>query len=504
MDTPAKQPDNNRPVDDIQASPEKRPAAPASAKEMTGETVVSLSVLVLAAMVMILNETSLSVALPSIMADYRIPATSAQWLITGFLLTMAVVIPTTGFILERFTSRQVFLSAIALFLIGTVIAAISPTFIILLLGRIIQAAGTALVIPLLMTMTMMLVPPQRRGSVMGIISVAISVAPAMGPTVGGLILNHFSWHFIFWLMVPLVALIGFAGMFKLRNVGETRRTPLDVFSVALSVVAFGGLVFGLSSIESILEGDGTMQIAIAVVGAICLVIFVLRQIKLAKEGRALMDLRPFTIHNYALAVCGMLVSFGLLLGTVTVLPIYLQTSLGVTALTAGLVVMPGGLLQGLISPFIGRVFDAVGPRPLVIPGALLMAGAVWGLSFLDENAAVWMVVALHICFAVGVGMLMTPLMTTALASLPGNLYGHGSAILNTLQQLAGATGTAFLVVFLTRGTATGVANGLSESAATAQGASWAFMFAGCLALVAIVLAPMVKRVETESNTHVVH
>ncbi|QCB29237.1 putative multidrug resistance protein EmrY [Corynebacterium endometrii] len=470
-----------------------------AAKKMTGETIINLGVLVLAAMVMILNETSLSVALPAIMAEFGIPATSAQWLITGFLLTMAVVIPTTGYILERFTSRQVFLSAVVLFITGTVVAAISPSFIILLLGRIIQAAGTALVIPLLMTMTMVLVPAQRRGSVMGIISVAISVAPALGPTVGGFILNTFTWHFIFWVMVPLVALIGIAGLIKLRNVGENRETPLDFLSVVLSVLAFGGLVFGLSSIETILAGDGMLQIIISVVGAVSLVIFVKRQQSLAKAGRALLDLRPFKIRNYTMAVAGLLVSFGLLLGAATVLPIYLQTSLGVTALTAGLVVMPGGLMQGLISPFIGRAYDAVGPRPLLIPGVLLMTAAVWCLSLLDENSAVWMVIALHICFAVGVGLLMTPLMTTALSSLPGNLYGHGSAILNTLQQLAGATGTAFLVVFLTRGTATGAANGLDEAAATAQGASWAFMFAGCLALVACILAPMVKRVETDST-----
>lgn len=472
-----------------------------TAKEMTGETILNLSVLVLAAMVMILNETSLSVALPAIMTEFDIPATSAQWLITGFLLTMAVVIPTTGYALERFTARQVFLAAVVMFATGTVIAAISPGFIILLMGRIIQAAGTALVIPLLMTMTMRLVPPQRRGSVMGVISVAISVAPALGPTVGGFILNTFTWHYIFWVMVPLVVLIGISGFFKLQNVGEKRETPLDFFSVILSIFAFGGLVFGLSSIEVILEGEGTLQIIVAVLGAVSLYIFVKRQLFLAKDGRALMDLRPFMIRNYTMAVVILLVSFGLLLGAATVLPIYLQTSLGISALAAGLVVMPGGLMQGVISPFIGRVYDSVGPRPLLIPGALLMTAAVWGLSFLGETSAVWIVVALHISFAMGVGLLMTPLMTTALSSLPSSLYGHGSAILNTLQQLAGATGTAFLVVFLTRGTATAAANGLGEAAATAQGASWAFTFGGCLAFVALILVPSVKRVDTDSVMH---
>lgn len=272
-------------------------------------------------MIMILNETSLSVALPAIMADFSIPATSAQWLTTGFMLTMGVTIPTTGFLLERFTTRQIFLASTGMFLAGTVIAALAPVFIVLLAGRVVQAAGTALMIPTLMTVAMTLVPPQRRGSVMGIISIVISVAPALGPTVGGAILNALSWHFIFWAMVPLVAFILFAGAIKLVNVGENRNTPLDPFSVVLSVLAFGGLVYGLSSIEKMLEGKGMVEIIVSVVGVVALIIFTRRQMSLAKDNRALLDLRPFRVRNYTIAVAIMLISFGLMLGLVTVLPI---------------------------------------------------------------------------------------------------------------------------------------------------------------------------------------
>lgn len=188
-------------------------------------------------MVMILNETALSVALPTIMADYGIPATSAQWLLTGFLLTMGVVIPTTGFLMDKFTTRQIFLASSGVFLAGTVLAALAPAFGVLLAGRVFQAVGTALMIPTLMTVAMTLVPPQRRGSVMGIISVVISVAPALGPTVGGVILSISTWHVIFWAMVPLLGLICAAGYFRLVNVGDKRDTPLDFPSVLLSVIA---------------------------------------------------------------------------------------------------------------------------------------------------------------------------------------------------------------------------------------------------------------------------
>lgn len=463
--------------------------------EIPAKVIINLSVLVLGAMVMILNETSLSVALPAIMADYGIPATSAQWLLTGFMLTMAVVIPTTGFLLERLTTRQIFAASSGFFLVGTVVAALAPSFVVLLIGRVLQAGGTALMIPTLMTVAMTLVPPQRRGTVMGIISVVISVAPALGPTVGGAILNHFTWHVIFWAMLPLMVLILLAGLWRLSNVGENRDTPLDALSVILSAFAFGGLVYGLSSIEKMLEGGAVVEIAVTVVGAVALVIFVLRQQRLARDDRALMDLRPFLVRNFTLAVLVMLLSFGLMLGMVTVLPIYLQTTLGVTAFATGLAVMPGGILQAILSPIVGRVFDAYGPRPLMIPGSLFMVASLWLMATLGESSALWMVVGMHVLFSLGMCLMMTPLMTTALSSLPDTLYSHGSAIMNTLQQLAGAMGTAFLVVFLTRGTVAGTEAGLSPAAATAQGTHWAFLFAGITGIAIAVISPLLKRVD---------
>lgn len=463
--------------------------------EIPAKVIINLSILVLGAMVMILNETSLSVALPTIMADFGIPATSAQWLLTGFMLTMAVVIPTTGFLIERLSTRQIFLVSTGLFLAGTVVAALAPNFLILLGGRVLQAGGTALMIPTLMTVAMTLVPAQRRGTVMGIISVVISVAPALGPTVGGAILNRFTWHVIFWAMVPLMALILLAGLWRLTNVGESRDVPLDGFSVVLSAFAFGGLVYGLSSIEKMLTGGAWTEILISIVGVVALIVFIRRQQRLSLDDRALMDLRPFRIRNFTLAVIILLISFGLMLGMVTVLPIYLQTTLGATAFATGLAVMPGGIIQAFLSPIVGRVFDSYGPRPLTIPGSLFMVVSLWLMAMLGESSTLWMVVGMHVLFSLGMCLMMTPLMTTALSSLPEKLYSHGSAIMNTFQQLAGAMGTAFLVVFLTRGTVAGAEAGMNAAAATAQGTHWAFLFAGIAGTAIAVLSPLLKRVD---------
>ncbi len=461
------------------------------------EVVVVLSILVISATIMILNETILSVALPSIMADFQVPETTAQWLTTGFMLTMAVVIPTTGFLLDRFTTKAIFVTALLFFTVGTLVAALAPTFAILLIGRIIQAVGTALVMPLLMTVTLTVVPAHRRGSMMGIISIVISVAPALGPTVSGFILNSLTWHWLFWMMLPIVLIALAVGTLLIKNIGENKVSPLDVFSVLLSAVAFGGLVYGFSSIGAILNGEGTVAILIIALGLVSLAIFVWRQIQLGEEDRALMDLRPFKIRNFTFSLVAILLAFGAMLGTVMVLPIYLQNSLGVTALVTGLVVMPGGLLQGVVAPFIGRFYDKVGPRPLLIPGAVLLTVAAWAFTLLDGFSPVAMVVVLHTVFSVGMCLMMTPLMTTALGSLPRTLYGHGSAILNTLQQLAGAAGTAIMIAALSFGTLLASNAGSAQAEAVASGTRVAFIAGGIIAVIALVSSLFVTRVEEE-------
>lgn len=453
---------------------------------------VILTVLVGSALVMFLNETILSVALPSIMTDFDIPATTAQWLTTGFMLTMAVVIPTTGWVLQRFSTKQVFLAAVSSFLVGTVVAAAAPTFGILLTGRIVQAFGTALIMPLLMTVALTVVPANRRGSIMGIISIVMSVAPALGPTVSGFILNRFTWHWLFWLVVPLIVVALLLGGFFIRNIGETVRAPFDPPSVVLAALAFGGLVYALSTLGT----NPQLALTIGAVGILALVVFVWRQLRLETP---LLDLRPFTIRNYTVSVVVALLVMGTLLGVIMVLPIYLQTALGISALVTGLMLMPGGLASGLLAPFIGRLYDSVGPRPLLIPGAVLLAGGVWAMTRLGIDSTVGEVVTMHIVFSLGLALMMTPLMTTALGSLPSRLYGHGSAILNTLQQLAGATGTAVLIAALASGTQASRDRGVDLAQATADGAHTAFMVAGVLAILVLVASPFVTKVAEEQQ-----
>ncbi|GAA1486281.1 MDR family MFS transporter [Brachybacterium fresconis] len=469
------------------------PGTRSSFQRPEGRAVTStLAVLVIAALVMLLNETVLSVALPSLMADFSIEAATAQWLTTAFLLTMAVVIPTTGFLLQRFRTRQLFIASMSLFLVGTALAAFAPTFLVILVGRVIQALCAAILMPLLMNTTMTLVAPEKRGAVMGVNSIVISVAPAIGPTLSGIVIESLSWRWVFGLMLPIAAVLFLVGAFVLRDASETRRAPLDIASVLLSVAAFGGIVFAFAHAAEIISGAWITPVVAAVIGLVGLVAFVRRQLVLqARDGSALLDLSVFRYRDFSLSVVILFLGMATMLGAVVTLPIFLQGSLGLLVIAVGFVTLPGGLLQAAVAPIIGRLYDRVGPTPLLVPGTLLLAAGMAMLILVDLETSVAWIVGSFAVFSVGMGILMTTLMTSSLGSVPRRLYGHGSAVVNTMQQLGGAFGTAGLVTALTIGMHASPAG--DAAIATAHGTQRAFGVGLALALVAVVLAFFVRR-----------
>lgn len=467
----------------------------AAPEKMSRESVTIISTLLVATFVVILNETIMNVALQRLMVDLRVDAPTVQWLSTGFMLTMAVVIPTTGFILQSLSTRAVFMLAMGLFAGGTALAAVAPGFEVLLLARIVQAGGTAIMLPLLMTTILTLVPLAKRGAVMGNVSIAISVAPAMGPTVSGLILEHFTWRFMFVFVLP-VALAALAiGAKYLTNVGKPEKARLDVLSVILTVPAFGGLVYGLSQIgggHGGQAGPSAGAIAALVIGVAALTVFVLRQVRLQKAAAPLLDLRAFKFRMFTVSVLLMVVAMMALFGGVILLPLYLQQVRGLGSLETGLALLPGGLAMGLLGPVIGRAFDKVGPLPLTITGSVLMVVTLWQFSMLDAGTAVWWIVTLHVGLSFGLALLFTPAFTTGLNPLPPHLYSHGSAIMSTTQQVAGAAGTALLVsIFAVVSATSGLVAGMSA----------AFLAATVIALAAVVLSAMMRKTEGAGAGH---
>ncbi|WP_336646019.1 DHA2 family efflux MFS transporter permease subunit [Microbacterium sp. USHLN186] len=468
------------------------PAAAASRAIMPAKDMAVIWVLLAAAFVAILNETTMGMAIPHLITDLGITPIAAQWVTSAFMLTMAVVIPITGFLLRRFTTRQMFLGAIVLFSTGTLIAALAPGFAVLLGGRIVQASGTAVMMPLLMTTIMNLVPAASRGRMMGRVSIVMSLAPAIGPTMSGFLLDHFGWRAIFVVVLPIALVAMFIGWRWLTNVGDTTRAPIDALSIVLSAFGFGGIVFGLSQIGGLSSGAAaTPMIAALCVGAVGLGLFLWRQVVLQKHDDALLDLRVFCSRGFSLSMAQMFLLSLAFFGSITVIPLFLQDALELKALEAGLVVLPGALAMGLLGPLIGRVYDSHGTRILLIPGSFLAASMLWFFTTLTVDSSIWVVLVAQTFLSVGLALSFTPLFTASLASLTPRFYAYGSAVIGTIQQVAGAAGIAVMMAIFTAVTNAG--GGTEVPAAVAAGTRTSVTLGAIIATVTIVGAFLIRK-----------
>ena len=461
--------------------------APASVPAETGRTPAVIRWLVIATFTVILNETIMINAIPRLAADFDVSFNAAQWLSTAFLLTMASVIPVTGWFLQRVTTRAAFATAMITFAVGTTLALVAPVFWVLLLARIIQASGTAVMMPLLMTTLMTVVPVHDRGRVMGNVTLAISVAPALGPAVSGILLQLGSWRLIFATVLPIAVGVTVASMRKLKNVGEPQAGEIDWPSVPIAAFGFGGLVYGLSEFAN---GDRLRPILFVVAGAVAITVFAARQIFLMRTGAPLLDLRVLRHRTYRLSLIVMSIAFMAMLGAMILLPLYLQEVRGLSPLETGLLVMPGGLAMGLMGPRVGALFDRFGSRLLVLPGSIAIVLSLFAFTQVGADTAYPLILGVHILMMIGLAALFTPVFTLGLGDVPMNLYSHGSSMLGTIQQVAGAFGTALVITLMTSHEKSRIADGVPKVAAQIDGMQLAFLVSAVIALVVIVLVTM--------------
>lgn len=455
---------------------------------------VILGVLMVSTFVVFLNETALGVALPQIMKQLNIQPSTGQWLNTAYMLTMAVIIPTTGFLLQRFSTKPMYIAAMTFFTSGTLVAALSQDFLVLLIGRILQASGTAIMMPLLMTTVMVLVPEHMRGRINGNISLVLSAAPALGPAFSGLVLSVLDWRWLFWIMLPIGVTTLIIGSIRISNSQEPRKIPIDVFSVILSAFAFSGLIYGLSSFADAARGVATMSPWIPLsIGVVFFALFLNRQARLQKSDSALLDLRTFRSRSFTEAMGIMAIGMLILFGAGILIPIYMQNVLGVEPLATGLMMLPGGLAMGLLGPYVGRLYDRLGPQKLLIPGAFAVSAAFWSMTTLGTETSIWFVFGSYSLLSVGLAFLFTPLFALSLSSVPPQLYSYASATIGTLQQLAGAAGTAVFVTVMTI-ISTGLRDGGNSSVeALAGGMRAAFLIGAIASLGLIAIASILKR-----------
>ncbi|MBT2756989.1 multidrug efflux MFS transporter [Mesobacillus foraminis] len=457
---------------------------------------------VVAGFIGLFSETALNMALNNLIISFGIHETTAQWLTTGYLLTLGILVPVSGLILQWFTTRHLFITALIFSIIGTFIAAIAPSFSVLMVARVVQAVGTGLLLPLMFNTILMIVPPQNRGKMMGIIGLVIMFAPAVGPTLSGLILKNLSWHWIFWISLPVLVFALVFGIYFMQDVTKPTKPKIDLLSILLSTLGFGGVVFGFSSAG---EGGGwgspTVIITLAV-GLISLILFALRQLKMKQP---VLNLRAFQYPMFTLGLVMVVLCMMIILSSMILLPLYLQTSLALSTFAAGLLLLPGGIINGLLSPVMGSLFDRFGPKWLVIPGIIVVTAAMFGFSTITVETSSAFIIGLHIITMVGVSMVMMPAQTNGLNQLPRELYPDGTAIMNTLQQVAGAIGTAVAISILSSGVESymnsvdDLTNPMNQLLAFTAGVQKAFVFAIIIAAVGLVFSFFIKRVNVEQS-----
>ncbi|MFE4711390.1 DHA2 family efflux MFS transporter permease subunit [Paenibacillus sp. NPDC056722] len=458
-----------------------------------------LFVMILGAFIAVLNQTIMSVATPELMIDFNIGASTAQWLTTGYMLVNGVLIPITAYLMQRFTTRELFQTAMVIFLGGTIVSAVAPNFDILLLGRLIQAAGAGIIMPLLMTVILTVFPPDKRGAAMGMVGFAIIFAPAIGPTLAGYIMEHYSWRTMFYGMIPLAVIVIAIAFIYLKNVAERKYPKLDVWSIILSTIGFGTVLYGFSSAGS--KGWSSTEVVLSiVVGVISLILFTWRQLV---SKSPLLDLRAFKYGMFSLTTVINIAVTMVMYADMMLLPLYLQSARGYTALESGLLMLPGALLMGIMMPITGRLFDRFGAKWLSIIGMVITIGTTIGFINLTDTTSYTYLLLMSTGRRFGMAMFLMPITTAGLNQLPAKLNEHGTAISNTIKQVAGAIGTSLLVTVMTSRTKTHLqdmmATGGSGSKehmlmeATIQGINDAYLVIIGIGIAGLLLSFFIKR-----------
>lgn len=450
--------------------------------KLTRKQIAMLVILIAGTFVTVLNQTLVTPALPSIMAEMSVDAATAQWLTTGFTLVNAIMIPVTAYLTDRYSTRSLFIVSMLIFACGSALAGWGPNFPALLAGRLLQAAGAGILMPMVMTVIMLTFPPEKRGFASGLFGIVIAFAPAFGPSAAGFIIDAYNWHILFWIIVALSLAITIASLFTLdRAKKESTDVTLDKISLAQSTVGFGSLLYGLSSIGSF--GLNVLDGAATLVGVGVLVFFFRRQLRMESpmlQVRVLQN-RKFLVGTViAMLVQGSLLAAGILM------PIYLQSYMGYSATVSGLVLMPGAILMGVMGPIAGRLFDTHGPRLLSLIGMTLLTATTFVFAFLGDATGLAFLIVVYTVRMFSMSLVNMPITTWAMNALDNRVLNHGTSVNNTLRQVAGSLGTAILISVST--VSAGIAQrGTDALHAGIFGVNAAFFASGILCLVGLVM-----------------
>ncbi|WP_340021173.1 DHA2 family efflux MFS transporter permease subunit [Paenibacillus sp. FSL K6-1096] len=483
-------------------------AGPATSKTVRRGPIIAA--LLIGAFVALLNQTLMNVALPKMMEDLNILANTAQWLTTGFMLVNGVLVPVSAYLVEKFTTRQLFTTAMMLFSIGTLVCAIGTGFEMIMVGRVIQAVGAGILMPLMNIVFLRIFPIEERGKAMGLMAVAMIFAPAVGPTLSGWVVQNYSWRVLFYIVLPLAIFSMLLGMKTMQNVGKLTSPRLDKPGIILSTLGFGGLLYGFSDAGT--DGWGSTTVILCLIlGVVSLALFVWRELTTDKP---LLEFRIFRYNMFSLTtVINIIVTMAMYAGMI-LLPIYLQTIRGFTPMESGLMLLPGAVLMGIMSPITGIIFDKIGARWLAVIGLAITTVTTWEFSRISTDTTYTHLILTYTARMFGMSMLMMPIVTAGLNQLPQRLASHGTAMSNTLRTVGGALGMALFVSLMTNRTKSTITDALVSGAvsktdkaamlkltqdATINGITHAFAVATWVTVAALVLALFIRKTSPQPD-----
>ncbi|GLV62601.1 MFS transporter [Bacillus mycoides] len=413
-----------------------------------------VTVLILGMFISILNQTIINVALPPLMNEFNVSTSTAQWLITGFMLVNGILVPISAFLVSRFTYRKLFVAAMLFFTVGSIICATSGNFTMMMTGRIIQAVGAGILMPVGMNIFMTLFPPHKRGAAMGLLGVAMILAPAIGPTITGWVIENYSWNLMFYGMFVIGLIITFLSLKFFTLAQPVSKTKLDIFGVISSSIGLGSLLYGFSEAGN--NGWTSAEVIITlIIGVIGLTVFIWRELT---TDNKMLDLQVFKYPTFTFTLVINAIVTMALFGGMLLLPVYLQNIRGFTPMESGLLLLPGSLIMGIMGPVAGKLFDKYGIRPLAIVGLAITTFATYKFTTLSMDTPYSVIMTDYIIRSIGMSFIMMPIMTAGMNALPMKLISHGTATQNTSRQVAGSIGTAILITLMTQQTTAHVAD----------------------------------------------
>ncbi len=417
-----------------------------TANDLSGfRKTMMIIVLMIGTFCTVLNQTLLATALPKLMTSFDVSTATVQWLTTGFLMVNGIMIPLSAYLATSINTKWLYIGAMTIFLGGTVIAFVAPTFGVLLGGRLVQALGVGIAMPLLQTIMLTIFPPQSRGAALGLVGIVIGVAPAIGPTLSGWIIDQYTWRDLFGMIIPIMILVIVLALFFMQPVIKTHKQKIDWLSLVLSTIGFGGLLYGFSLAGNDGWTANNVLISLAI-GAVVAALFVWRQLVMPKP---FLQLKVFKTGEFTLAAILSAIVMIAMLGVETVLPLYLQIAHGMSAFNSGLTLLSGAVVMALMSPLTGKTFDALGGKRLATLGMTLLTVGTLPFLWLTLDTPTIYIVFLYAVRMLGISMVMMPVTTSGMNALPDSLIADGTAANNTVRQIAASIGSAIMITLLT-------------------------------------------------------